>query len=62
MLNGFTDADWAGCRDTRRSTARYLFNIRSGAISWQSKRQSIVALLTCEAEFMGQTQATKEAI
>jgi hypothetical protein len=62
MLNGFTDADWAGCRDTRRSTAGYLFNIGSGAISWQSKRQTVVALSTCEAEFMGQTQATKEAI
>ncbi|EKG09467.1 Integrase catalytic core [Macrophomina phaseolina MS6] len=62
MLRGFTDADWAGCRDTRRSTAGYLFNIGSGAISWQSKRQSIVALSTCEAEFIGQTQATKEAI
>ena len=62
MLKGFTDADWAGCRDTRRSTAGYLFNIGSGAISWQSKRQSVVALSTCEAEFMGQTQATKEAI
>jgi hypothetical protein len=62
MLRGFTDADWAGCHQTRRSTAGYLFNIRSGAISWQSKRQNIVALSTCEAEFMGQTQATKEAI
>lgn len=61
-LKGYTDADWAGCRDTRRSTAGYLFNIGSGAISWQSKRQSVVALSTCEAEFMGQTQATKEAI
>lgn len=38
MLKGFTDADWAGCRDTRRSTAGYLFHIGSGAISWQSKR------------------------
>lgn len=62
MLKGFTDADWAGCQDTRRSTAGYLFNIGSGAISWQSKRQNIVALSTCEAEFMGQPQATKEAI
>jgi hypothetical protein len=62
MLKGFTDADWGGCRQTRRSTAGYLFNIGSGAISWQSKRQSVVALSTCEAEFLGQTQATKEAI
>jgi hypothetical protein len=62
MLKRFTDADWAGCRDTRRSTAGYLFNIGSGAISWQSKRQSVVALSTCAAEFIGQTQATKEAI
>lgn len=49
-------------RYTRRSTAGYLFNIGSGAISWQFKRQSVVALSTCEAEFIGQTQATKEAI
>jgi hypothetical protein len=62
ILKGFTDADWGGCRDTRRSTAGYLFNIGSGAISWQLKHQSIVALSTCEAEFLGQTQATKEAI
>jgi hypothetical protein len=62
LLKGFTDADWGGCRQTRRSTAGYLFNIGSGAISWQSKRQSVGALSTCEAEILGQTQATKEAI
>jgi hypothetical protein len=62
MLKGFTDADWGGCRDTRRSTAGYHFNVGSGAICWQSKRRSVVALSTCEAEFLGQTQATKEAI
>jgi hypothetical protein len=61
-LTGSTDADWAGCRNTRRSTAGYDVNIGSGAISGQSKRQTVVALSTCEAEFMGQTQATKDAI
>ncbi|KAJ9480544.1 hypothetical protein VN97_g13011 [Penicillium thymicola] len=60
-LKGFTDAGWGRCRDTRRSTAGYLFNIGSGAISWQSKRQGVVALSTCEVELLGQTQATKEA-
>lgn len=61
-LSGYTDADWAGDVDTRRSTSGYVFNIGSGAISWSSKRQPTVALSSCEAEYMGQTQATKEAI
>lgn len=62
VLSGFPDADWAGDHDTRRSTSGYVFNIGSGAISWSSKRQPTVALSSCEAEYMGQTQATKEAI
>ncbi|KJZ70562.1 hypothetical protein HIM_10030 [Hirsutella minnesotensis 3608] len=61
-LTGFTDSDWAGDRDTRRSTSGYVFNLGSGAISWSSKRQSSTALSSCEAEYIGQTQATKEAI
>ena len=39
-----------------------MFNIGSGAISWSSKRQLTVALSTCEAEYMAQTVAAKEAI
>jgi Zn ribbon nucleic-acid-binding protein len=61
-LTGYTDSDWAGDAQTRRSTAGYVFNLGSGAISWSSKRQSVVALSSCEAEYMGQTQATKEAV
>lgn len=61
-LQGYTDSDWAGDTDTRRSTAGYTFNLGSGAITWSSKRQPTVALSTCEAELMGQTQACKEAV
>jgi Reverse transcriptase (RNA-dependent DNA polymerase)/GAG-pre-integrase domain len=61
-LVGYTDADWAGDKGTRRSTSGYTFNIGSGAISWSSKRQPTVALSTCEAEYVAQTQAVKEAI
>ena len=61
-LLGYTDSDWAGDIATRRSTAGYLFNIGSAAISWSSKRQPTVALSSCEAEYMGQTQAAKEAV
>lgn len=61
-LVGYTDSDWAGDKSTRRSTLGYIFNIGSGAISWSSKRQSTVSLSSCEAEYVAQTQATKEAI
>ena len=61
-LTGYTDADWAGDQDTRRSTSGYAFDVGSSAISWSSKRQPTVALSTCEAEYIGQTQAIKEAI
>jgi hypothetical protein len=59
---GFSDADWGGDQGTKRSTGGYVFNFGSGAISWSSKRQPTVALSSCEAEYMAQTQATKEAI
>ena len=61
-LTGYSDADWAGDRDTRRSTGGYKFDIGSGAFSWSSKRQPTIALSSCEAGYMAETQATKEAI
>ena len=61
-LSGYSDSDWAGDYDTRKSTSGFIFGVGSAAISWSSKLQPTVALLTCEAEYIGQTNATKEAI
>jgi hypothetical protein len=61
-LVGYTDSDWAGDTDTRRSTSGYIFNLGSGAITWSSKRQPTISLSICEAEYIRQTQATKEAV
>jgi hypothetical protein len=61
-LSGYTDFDWAGCHDTRRSTSGYVFSLGSAAISRSSKRQPTVSLSSYEAEYIGQTNATKEAI
>ena len=47
----YIDFDWAG-DSTRRSIFDYLFNVDSGVISWLSKRQVIVALFTCEVEYI----------
>lgn len=62
ILRGYTDLDQAGDTNIRRLTAGYTFNLRSGAITQSSKRQPTVALSTCEAELIGQTQAYKEAV
>ena len=61
-LSGYSDSDWAGDYDTRKSTSGFISSVGSAAISWSSKLQPTVALLTCEAEYIGQTNATKEAI
>lgn len=61
-LIGYSDSDWGGDPVTHRSTAGFVFNVGSGAISWSSKRQPTVALSTCEAEYQAQTQAAKEAV
>eukprot|EP00253_Pinus_taeda_P030339 PITA_30339 len=61
-LVGYTDSDWAGSVDDRKRTPGYVFHMGSGAISWASKNQSIVALSTVEAEYVAATIATCQAV
>ena len=56
-LIGYTDSDLAGSVDDSKSVAGYVFNIGSGAISWMSKKQSVVALSTTEAEYIAASVA-----
>lgn len=51
-LLAFTDSDYAGDLDDRKSTSGYVFLMSSGAVSWCSKKQPIVTLSTTEAEFV----------
>eukprot|EP00253_Pinus_taeda_P008987 PITA_08987 len=59
---GFSDSDWAGNLVDRRSITGYAFNIGFGVIAWSSKKQSTVALSSCEAEYQALCAATCEAI
>jgi hypothetical protein len=61
-LYGFCDSDWASNQDDRRSVTGYVFMLGGGAVSWQAKKQTTVALSSVEAEYMAASQATKEAL
>eukprot|EP00253_Pinus_taeda_P032029 PITA_32029 len=54
--------DWAGSVDDRKSTSGYVFHMGLGAISWASKKQSIVALSTAEAEYVAATAAACQSV
>ena len=61
-VEGYSDADWAGDVNDRKSTSGYLFKMGGGAVSWRSKKQTNVALSTAEAEYMALASAAQEAI
>ena len=59
--DAFTDSDWAS-QAHRHSISGYLFRVGSGTVTWSSKKQSIIALSSTEAEYIAQTSAAKEAL
>ena len=61
-VQGYSDSDWAGDREDRKSTSGYVFMLNNGPISWCSRRQQTVALSSTEAEYMALTLAAKETI
>jgi hypothetical protein len=57
-LVGYSDADMAGDVDTRKSTTGVLFFLGLNPVTWQSQKQKVVALSSCEAEYIaGMTAA-----
>ncbi len=60
-LEGYSDSDYAGCTDTRRSRSAFLFTL-GGAVSWGSKLQTSVARSTAEAEYIALGTAASQAV
>ena len=59
---GYSDADFAGCIDSRKSTSGYIFMLAGGAVSWRSAKQSLTATSTMEAEFVSCFEATSHGV
>ncbi|GAV87964.1 hypothetical protein CFOL_v3_31388, partial [Cephalotus follicularis] len=50
-VEAYTDTDWAGCPDDRRSTSGYCTFVGGNLVTWRSKKQMVVARSSAEAEF-----------
>ena len=61
-LVGYSDEDFAGCVDYRKSTFGYIFIMAGGAVSWRSVKQTLIATSTMEAEFVSCFQATSQGV
>src|SRR6202045_2092894 len=59
-ISAYTDADWGGDLDERKSTTGYIIKVNDCVVSWVSKKQSTVALSTAEAEYMAISAAVQE--
>ena len=58
---GFSDSDFAGDLEQRRSTSGFIFSLGTGPISWRSKLQTEVAQSSAEAEYRALSEAGREA-
>ena len=50
-LECFTNADWAGSKEDKRSTSGYCVFVGGNLVSWKSKKQSVVSRSSVESEY-----------
>ena len=61
-LSGYTNSDFAGSLDDRKSTLGHAFHLGTNLISWASKKKRIVSISSAEAEYVVATSASCQAM
>lgn len=61
-LSGYSNSDWAGCKQTRRSTTGFCTKLGVSSVSWSAKKQTTVARSNTEAEYPVMATTTAEIL
>lgn len=61
-LSAYSDSDWGQEKPERKSISGHVFLFAKGAVSWRSKKQSVVAQSTVEAQYIALSFAIREAM
>ena len=62
QLVGYSDSDFVGCQDEKKSTTGYIFKLAGGAVSWKSEKHKSIASSTMQAELVACLSAATQAI
>jgi len=62
IIDAYSDADWAGDLQDRKSTTGWILKLAGGAVSWCSRRQDTVAKSTMEAEYVAASSIVDEIV
>ncbi|KAK9162937.1 hypothetical protein Syun_003839 [Stephania yunnanensis] len=61
-VNGYSNLDFVGCIDSRKSTLGFIFMLAGGVVSWRNAKQTLIATSTMEAEFVSCFEATSQGV
>nr|GEW93065.1 uncharacterized protein [Tanacetum cinerariifolium] len=59
---GYSNADWARCIETRRSTYGYSIFLGGKLVSWSAKKQPTVSRSSCESEYRALANTASEIV
>jgi hypothetical protein len=60
LVSGYSDVDWVGCLDDRRSTVGFTIFLGNNLISWTVKKQATVSRSSIKVEYKSLANATAE--